>query len=313
MMRRLIGSTLTAFGVAGLLLGSTFLQAQEAKEKAKPSPEPAKKRAAAEKKTRPAQEPAKKEEAKTETVVEEVMVVPTAPAAAPADAEDLGEKDPQVLQWMQQLRPFVRSEFHVVVTVCEPTAEQRRKLADAFNEALRSVAKRWNERLLQQQRNGFIQGEPDAIVRECVAAIVKPILTPEQAERYTADIEARDAHYKEVAARGVVAVLDQELHLSQDQRDKIGKALAENWDDDWLSSLQVLNYGLRFFPSIPDQHIAPFLDESQKKIWQSIPKNQRISFGLASGLNNQVLEDALRKGTAKADPEGEKAAAPAPE
>ncbi len=296
-MRRLFKTGFVVFGVAFVVFGSALLPAQEPKAE----PEQAREKTVVEKRAIKVEKKAMEE--KAEIKVEAVRVAPAirlGPAVA-VGGEALGENDPQVLQWMQQLRPYVRSEFQVVLTVCEPTDEQRRKLAGAFDGAVRDLAKLYLERQRQPRQNSM-QGEPDELVRKAVAATVKPLLTSEQSARYEADIQERDAIYKQTAARGVVTILDTEMHLSPDQREEIGKALAENWNDSWMSSVRVLQYGLQFFPNIPDQYIRPSLDEAQKKIWDAIPRNHNISFGLSVELDNEPLEDALRAGTGKDAP-----------
>lgn len=288
-MRQFIRLLVAAIIASGLLFGSTLIGAQESEpEKGKPAKEEAAK-----------ETDEKKVEAKAAA---KLTVIAPAQPAGPADlAETLGEKDPEVLLWMQQLRPFVRAEYHIVVQVCEPTEEQRQKLVKTFPKAVRDSAKRWIERQ-SQATNGYRWNEPEAIVMPSVAGTIKPILSDEQFKLYQTDTEARKAQYQETAILGIVSILDQEVRFSTEQREQITAALTENWDEKWLPSLQLLDYGLRYFPAIPDRYIEPYLDETQKKIWQTVSRDTNIGFGLSSEMDNQALEDALRKAD-QVDPE----------
>ena len=69
-------------------------------------------------------------------------------------------------------------------------------------------------------------------------------------------------------------------------------------------------YDYQFFPPIPDQYVAPFLNDPQKKVWRSTQKVQTFwgGFGMMGGVMvDDPLEDdelkVARQEAAKKDPE----------
>ena len=142
-----------------------------------------------------------------------------------------------------------------------------------------------------QFRNGRASyPDPRKLIEEGMAKAVKPILTPEQAARYQAEIEKRTADRREAIIRTLVAKLDQDLLLNPEQRGKIAAAMAEHWDDSWCQSLETLLYGDQFFPRLPDEVVVPHLDPKQRDIWHGQRSNQSFFFGFVGNMLPQ--EDA---------------------
>ena len=108
----------------------------------------------------------------------------------------------------------------------------------------------------------------------------------------------RDASRKQLAVRNLVARLDHDLILSPDQREKVAESLRSHWDDSWGQSLEMFMYDYQFLPPIPDQHVAPFLNDSQKKVWRGTQKVQTFwgGFGMVGGVmaEDPLEDDELR-------------------
>ena len=139
---------------------------------------------------------------------------------------------------------------------------------------------------------------------------MKTQLSAELATRLQDEVAKRDASRKQLAVRNLVARLDRELVLSPDQRDKVAASLSSHWDDSWCQSLEMFMYDYQFFPPIPDQYVAPFLNDPQKKVWRSTQKVQTFwgGFGMMGGVMvDDPLEDdelkVARQEAAKQDPE----------
>jgi hypothetical protein len=201
------------------------------------------------------------------------------------------ENEEMIKQNMQQFRPYLRSELHVLQRVCDLSDEQARALnRDLGDAALRGAARKFIEAQSRPDGGGMYRGEPGVLVQDALLEAAKGHLTDEQLQRYKDEAEAQTADRKRVAARNVVAILDRELMLSAEQRDKLIESLSEGWEDTWVTSLQVLEYGTQFFPNIPDKFVLPHLNDAQKKIWQRIPKNQSVFFGIGNEVDNSALE-----------------------
>jgi hypothetical protein len=237
---------------------------------------------------------------------------PRAPAAAmkvamPAVAFNA---DGQIQQYMQQFRPILRAEYHLVRVVCHPTAEQRNEIARDGERTLREAARHYAEMMRRPmtvaQRAAL---DPRRQIREGLAKSVKDRLSGELAARYQDEIARRDASRKQLAVRNLVARLDRDLVLSPDQRDKVAESLTTHWDDSWCPTIEMLMYDYQYLPPIPDQYVARFLNDAQKTLWRGTPKFNGFwgGFGIMGGIRvEDPLEDeelrVAREEAAKNDP-----------
>jgi hypothetical protein len=180
--------------------------------------------------------------------------------------------DAQVQQFTQQFRPILRAEYHVLRLVCPLTPEQRKVIARSAEQALREAAKTYSETIRRpmtmSQRASF---DPRRQIQEGLAAAVRAQLPAEQAECYTHELAQRTAARKQIALRNLVAALDRELILSAEQREQISKSLLSYWAESGPPPEMQL-YGSSLLPPIPDQYLAPYLSETQKRIWRSTQK-----------------------------------------
>ncbi len=125
-----------------------------------------------------------------------------------------------------------------------------------------------------------VAGDPMQLARDRLASAVKTCLSAEQAARFQEELDKRTLDRRRSAAGVLVARLDREMILSAKQREQITESLLAHWNDAWCSSLQNFIYNDQFFPNIPDAHVVKFLNDAQKKIWPTIPKNQGQVFGV---------------------------------
>ena len=227
-------------------------------------------------------------------------VVAVAPAALPDD-------DPTVQQWILQCRPYLKSEFAFVKATCGLDKAQRERIALAGEQALREAARKAARSQNMPQVLGGAQAEsnnPRRAIRKGLAEAVKANLPPDKAGRFLEEVEARDAQHKRAAVVNLVAKLDHELYLSAEQRGKLQEALAKNWDGSWCESLEAMvAYGDQYFPMVPEEQVAPFLNGEQKKIWSTVQKVQynAMSFwgGEDNGFDDPDLEAAMRAESGK--------------
>jgi hypothetical protein len=237
---------------------------------------------------------------------------PAAPAAGVVFAAPVAlNNDGQVRQYAQQFRPILRAEYHIVRVVCRLTPEQRKEIARAGEQSLRVAASKYVDMMRRPmtaaQRAAL---DPRRQIRESLADAVKARLSAELAGRLQDEIAKRDASRKQLAVRNLVARLDHDLVLSPDQRDKVAESLSSHWDDSWGQSLEMFMYNYQFLPQIPDQYVAPLLNDSQKKVWRSTQKIQTFwgGFGMMGGVmvDDPLEDDELREArleAAKNDPD----------
>lgn len=219
-----------------------------------------------------------------EAVIAGEMAVDFA-VAAPAEGGEVAG-DPLEQQFVQQLRPLAKTELNFVRAVCQPNAEQSKKLKAASDAAMKTAVKKFAE-IQKKMQNGIRAGEetqwpdPRKLMSEVLLKSVKETMSEEAAKRYEAELEKRAAARKRAALLNLVAKIDKDLVLTGDQRDKLAKSLDKNWKDSWCQQLETFMYGDAYFPAIPDAQVLPVLTEKQKHIWTGIPKQHNMIWGWA--------------------------------
>jgi hypothetical protein len=107
---------------------------------------------------------------------------------------------------------------------------------------------------------------------------------PADANRYENEIQLRNQNLRQACARNLVVRLDEELSLTEWQRQKLSKELTDNWDDSWTTTtVMASTNSLGFLANIPDEFIAPYLDAAQRTLWNSVPKAGHMVWGGAAG------------------------------
>ena len=219
--------------------------------------------------------------------------------------------DNQIQQYMRQARPIVRAELIFVRKVCDLDVEHFRRINQDAETAFKGAAKTFVE--AQQQGRVRVPGgvrtsqgvDGLAVLQEGLASVMKKDLTAEQFAHYQAEVEKRDANRKQCAVRFLVDAIDRDLYLSGSQRLKLTESLLSHWDHSWSMCLEYLLYGNQFYPVGIDSYVTPFLDATQKKIWQGAQKMGGIGGigGVFGGFmnDNDALEVELGEAM-KAEP-----------
>jgi hypothetical protein len=196
---------------------------------------------------------------------------------------------------IQQLRPILRAEYHVVRVVCLLTPEQRKQIARDAEHALKEVAQQYvqgmHRPMTLEERAGL---DPHKLIQNVLARSIKDHLPAEQAARYQAELVRRADDRKRLCVRNLVARLDKELLLSTEQRDRLEESLFSHFDFTWGQSLETFANEYGFVPPIPDACVVPYLNDPQKKVWSNIPKQQVFwgGFGMVVGIGpNAPIED----------------------
>ena len=196
--------------------------------------------------------------------------------------------DPFEQQFRQQFRQLSKGELNFVRAVCQPDAEQSKKIKAAGDLGMKTAVKQFAE-VQKKMQQGIRAGQepqwpdPRKIISDALLKSVKESLSADQAKRYEAELEKRSAARKRAALLNLVAKLDKDLVLTADQRGKLSEALSTNWKDEWGQQIEVFMYGDTYMPVLPDAQVVPILTEKQKQIWTAIPKNQNQIWGWAGG------------------------------
>ena len=225
--------------------------------------------------------------------------------ARPANLENL------VQQYMRQARPLVRAELLFVRKVCELDVAHFRRIYQDTESAFKDAMTKFAE--AQQQGRVRVAGKaqrpqvPDGIklLHEAIESVMKKDLTSDQFARYRTEVDKRDAFQKQAAVRYLVDAIDRDLFLSDEQRLKLAESLSSHWDPSWKTSLEYLLYANRFFPVGIDPYVTPYLDASQKKIWEGAQRVGGLggTFGLLGSFMNDMDALAPELGEVeKADP-----------
>ena len=220
-------------------------------------------------------EPAKPVEAQAAAVA--VMDV-AVDAAVIDDVQIVVDANGMVEQSANQLLVPVAVDNALIRRLCKLNAEQLKRL-DGFDE-------KWVKKHTKQGKAGgnLVQGifraiavggaqpeDTDSISPKIAAAHRKElaeILTPEQLAEFKNAVQQREDFQKRANAECVVAILDQHLCLSAEQRAKLLDVLVK-WPS--IQRLETIFYfqNQGFLPSLPKE-VSQLLDDSQRAVLTSI-------------------------------------------
>jgi hypothetical protein len=208
--------------------------------------------------------------------------------------------DGQIPQFIVQFRPILGAEYHVIRVVCQLTLEERKTMARDAERALKEVARKYAEGMRRPMNvNDRAALEPRKMIQEGLLQAAKAHLPASRAARYEEELSRRRDGRKQLAVRNLVARLDRDMVLTALQRAEIAKSLSSHWDDSWGQSLEMFMHDYNFFPPIPDQYVAPFLKDPQKRIWRTTQRSQVFfgGFGMMGGVmaDDPLEDDDLRE------------------
>jgi len=159
---------------------------------------------------------------------------------------------------------FAQVELLFVKKVCAPTPDQMRAIKQDLDKCLHEAETR-------PAASTCILLPPR--IAECVAKH----LTNEQAARYRTEIQKRAIHEREGCVDTVIALLDQKLELSENQRNSLVASLTANWKPGWSQIVEMaVRNGDNAVPHFPDKLIVPCLDAEQFAAWQVLPKSTSV-------------------------------------
>jgi hypothetical protein len=243
------------------------------------------------------------EEAATADAVTPVMEVvveeqPGSLLEVLTDALDVGV-DPNVLnleqQYLPHFQPLLRAELSFLRRVCQLTTAQRKEIGEAGDRWLKTAVRKYAIAQNDMRHGGarFVGGvpampDPSKLIQQQFVAHAKQKLRPEQAKRYLEELDKRKAYRKRVAVRSLVARLDEELVLSAKQREELIESLSSNWQEAWGQSLEKWMHNIQVMPAINDRHVVPFLNKTQRTVWNGTPKQNVANMG-AFGIGHAMV------------------------
>jgi hypothetical protein len=77
--------------------------------------------------------------------------------------------------------------------------------------------------------------------------------------------------------------------LSAEQRDAIGKGLADHWIETWGMLAENLVMMRGSFPNVPEDLVARVLDPTQRDVWKAMTKGQQTMMFMSE--ENEGLKD----------------------
>jgi len=304
--------------VQAIANGTAAPKAEKAEPAEKPKPAKAEKQADAEKKKvnpravrkRPAANNAAKEiGAAVKTLVNEAFNAfrgggrGRARAVAPVAIVDVNDAMVKQFeqQYSRQFQQLHRTELHFIRIVCRPTKQEYETIAADGEKVLKETVKKFAVAQQKQRRGGFRlvggqqsqSNDPRTIIGDELMKSVKATLSAEQAARYQKESELRVVTRKRVAVLNILARLDKELVLTDQQREKLKEVLQANWDDSWSQTQRLMNLS-HYLPQVPDKAVIPILNKSQTKVWRGMQKHGNIFFGFQMGMVQGVkIEDEV--------------------
>lgn len=189
---------------------------------------------------------------------------------------------------VEQLRPLMNVELGFVKRVCEPTDEQKQKIAAAAEKCLEEMSDIVGAKA-NNAFGGFGGGQPVAMaangqqlyenpftrIRRDLADAIRPLISEQQFANYMAESEKRDQFRREAVVSMTMELLDRHLALTDDQRSRLTERLLEKWEGaEDLTSMETYLSNPQYVPQVPEVIVQRELDEAQRRLWKSLNKYQ---------------------------------------
>lgn len=155
---------------------------------------------------------------------------------------------------------ILKGELDFVDRICKLSQSQRDLLEDAGEKYFLTI----NDRLDKNHVRVRIQDR--------IAFVVSTELPSEMADRYMKEHGLLREFEKHSAAENVVVTIDKMLALTAQQREQIVNSLSTIWNNYEVPTLEKFSES-EFDITIPEECVLPFLQESQKVVWND--KTQR--------------------------------------
>jgi len=185
-----------------------------------------------------------------------------------------------------RLRPQFQQLLYVELAflrrACQPDAKPFAEVAKAAKAELQAplheyVVTRYSA--TSRPRPGSNSADPRSEVKKLLMPLVEAKLGPEKTRLYRQECEKRAEARKHAVVLNLVALLDERLDMTAQQRAKLVESFSANYESGWDPFVEI--YGLSnpsLFPSIRDESIIPLLDERQKGMWEQAQKLNGAQF-----------------------------------
>ncbi len=182
-----------------------------------------------------------------------------------------------------QFEQLLYGELAFLRRACKPDAKPFAEVARAAKADLHLPLREYATWYVARQRGrgGSSPADPRSEMRKLLAPLVEAKLGPETARLYQQACDKRAEARKHAVVVNVVAVLDERLVLTAQQRAKLVQSLSANYENAWDQYVEVygMNVG-QIVPSIRDESIVPLLNEQQKAVWgQTTKLSAQVFFG----------------------------------
>ncbi|WP_164100677.1 hypothetical protein [Candidatus Laterigemmans baculatus] len=218
------------------------------------------------------------------------------PAAAP-------EEDPgPAVDIRGDVRPLLAVELGLIRRVCQPTPAQKKQIAAAADEcldALNMIAvlnqgeQGGGSEIVAVTRNGVQLTElPLTRIEREMAKALRPILSPEQHAAYVDETIKRAESRRQSVVSVAVLLIDQQLILTDEQRERITARLLDEWQEAAAVPIEMYISNPQHFPDLPGSVMRSELDPEQMVVWVSLKKT-RFPFYVGRAAMNPWEEELL--------------------
>ncbi|MFO0917228.1 MAG: hypothetical protein U0872_02815 [Planctomycetaceae bacterium] len=145
----------------------------------------------------------------------------------------------QEAQWQPYARQILRAELRYFLMICPPNAEQRQALKPVVEQLLPRTVRQLVADQQPRARNAVAVRDPRAMITEQFSQFAREHLPADTAADYQQENALRLKQRQQATVLNLVARLDRELRLSEEQRLNIAAALQEHWQPAWEQQMEL--------------------------------------------------------------------------
>ncbi len=235
---------------------------------------------------------------KADTVANQPVAAPTAKIKVEVVAgNDEANLDPAEREIRNRLQPVLKKELAFANRVCKLENSQRASLNEAGQEAIKKAAYQYIQAQHNPQPQNFAfnvgrnvtQPNPLKMLQAAFLDTAREKLPAQSFDTLKAEYAKRDEYRKQALIENLLLVLDRKLNLTKEQRTKVADSLSAEWNDSSAPQIQCfLMTDQDMIPRFPDKCVTPYLEPTQKNIWNNMP-GKGVQFGFDAFEIDPVL------------------------
>ena len=214
------------------------------------------------------------EPAQAQATASPISVLSAIGATLSDDSIEREVRKHEFYKWEAEMRPDFQQLLYVELAflrqACAPDA---RSFAVVAKSAAAGLGVPLREFVVEVYGHANVVPDAQAVVQKSLLRLAKENLGPEKVQIYVQERDKRSEARKHAVVMNLVAVLDERLDLSSEQRIEMVQSLSAHYEKYWDHYFQANGDDPEHLPTFNIESLVALLDKRQKRIWERIEEH----------------------------------------